>query len=105
MTTSIISPPSTEHNLDGITRRTLLQLAREDLNVPIVERPIGRTELYTADEVFLSGTGVQIAEVISIDDRPIGDGEHFPVVAALQSTYFEAVRGLRPPFSHWLTQV
>ena len=61
--------------------------------------------MYTCDEVFLSGTGVQIAEVASIDSRPVGDGGNYPVTAALQKTYFEAVRGLHPRFSHWLTEV
>jgi branched-chain amino acid aminotransferase len=101
---TIATPPLSDDVLPGITRTAVIELAAE-LGFPVEVRKIDRTELYTADEVFLSGTGVQIAEIASIDSRPVGDGQHYPVTAALQGTYFEAVRGLRPPFSHWLTQV
>jgi len=100
----IATPPLSDDVLPGITRGAVIELAR-DLQYTVEERKIDRTELYTADEVFFSGTGVQIAEVASIDDRPVGDGINFPVTAQLQRTYFEAVRGLHPRYSHWLTQV
>ncbi len=89
----LVSPPSTEHNLDGITRRTLMTLAREDLSLSVVERPIGRTELYTADEVFLCGTGAQISPVIEIDRRPVGAGRPGTVTRDISRVYFDAVRG------------
>ena len=100
----IATPPLSDDVLPGITRGAVMELAR-DLRYAVVERKIDRTELYTADEVFLSGTGVQIAEVASIDDRPVGDGSSFPVTKALQSAYFDAVRGLNRRYSHWLTRV
>ena len=79
----LISPPSTADNLDGITRMSLITLAREDLGIPFVERPIGRTELYVADEVFLCGTGAEVTPVRSVDRRVIGTGEIGPVTKAL----------------------
>src|SRR5262245_7737164 len=83
----LISPPYAEHNLDGITRRTLLTLAREDLNLPIVERPIGRTALYTSDEMFLCGTGAEVTPVRSVDRRKIGEGGVGPITTRLKAYY------------------
>ena len=101
----LISPPSTEHNLDGITRRTLLQLAREDLNLPIVERPVGRTELYTADEMFLCGTGAEVTPVRSVDRRKVGDGNVGPVTTRLKGHYQDVVHGRVPERTKWLTPI
>ena len=71
----LISPPSTADNLDGITRQTLITLAREDLDISFVERPIGRTELYVADEVFLCGTSAEVTPVRSVDRGPSATGK------------------------------
>lgn len=101
----LISPPSTEHNLDGITRRTLLALAREDLGIPVVERPIGRTELYTSDEFFLCGTGAEVTPVRSVDRRKVGDGSVGPVTTRLKSHYQDVVHGRVPSRLSWLTPV
>lgn len=101
----LISPPSTEHNLDGITRRTLLTLAREDLNLPIVERPVGRTELYTSDEMFLCGTGAEVTPVRSVDRRQIGEGGVGPITTRLKAHYNDVVHGRVPDRSRWLTAV
>ncbi|MDP8905008.1 MAG: branched-chain amino acid transaminase [Chloroflexota bacterium] len=101
----IATPPLSDDVLPGITRGAIIALAR-DLGHRVEERPIDRTELYTADEVFLSGTGVQIAAVASIDDRPVGEpGAGFPVTSSLQAAYFRAVRGLDRRYSAWLTPV
>jgi branched-chain amino acid aminotransferase len=101
----LISPPSTEHNLDGITRRTLLALAREDLDIPVLERPIGRTELYTADELFLCGTGAEVTPVRSVDRRKVGDGSVGPVTTRLKGHYQDVVHGRVPERLSWLTPV
>jgi branched-chain amino acid aminotransferase len=100
----IATPPLSDDVLPGITRRAVIQLAR-DLGYTVEERSVDRTELYTADEVFLTGTGVQVAPIASIDDRPVGEGANYPVTAALQKAYFAAVRGLDPRYEHWLTRV
>ena len=69
---------STDNILEGITRRTVLELLRETLGITVVERSIDRTELYLADEAFFCGTGVQIAAITRVDHRPIGTGTHGP---------------------------
>ncbi len=100
----IATPPTSDDVLPGITRDAIMTVAR-DHGYDVVERKVDRTELYVADEIFLSGTGVQIAAIASIDDRPIGSGDGFPVTTSLQQAYFKAVRGLDPRYSHWLTRV
>lgn len=101
----LISPPSTADNLDGITRRSLITLAREDLDIPFVERPIGRTELYVADEMFLCGTGAEVTPVRSVDRRPVGDGAIGPVTRRLSERFESVVRGRVPERADWLTPV
>jgi branched-chain amino acid aminotransferase len=98
---SAITPPATDNVLEGITRRSVMELLREELGVAVVERSIDRTELTLADEVFLCGTGVQVAAVTRVDHRPIGSGRMGPVVSALRTLYFEVVRGKRAKYRHW----
>ncbi len=102
---SLVSPPSTADNLDGITRQSLIALAREDLGIPCVERPIGRTELYVADEMFLCGTGAEITAVRSVDRRMVGDGKLGPLTRSLSLRFEDVVRGRVPERSSWLTPV
>lgn len=101
----LYSPPSTQDNLDGITRRTLITLATEDLGLPFHERPIGRTELYVADEMFLCGTGAQVTPVRSVDRREIGDGGVGPITRKMAEHFGNVVRGRVPERSDWLTPV
>ncbi len=101
----LISPPSTADNLDGITRQSLITLAREDLDIPFVERHIGRTELYVADEVFLCGTGAEVTPVRSVDRRQVGDGVVGPVTKRLAEHFEAVVRGRVPARAEWLTPV
>ena len=101
----LISPPSTADNLDGITRQSLIAIAREDLDIPFVERSIGRTELYVADEVFLCGTGAEITPVRSVDRRQVGDGTIGPVTRRLSEHFEAVVRGRVPERADWLTPV
>jgi branched-chain amino acid aminotransferase len=101
----LISPPSTEDNLDGITRHSLITLAREDLGLEFVERPIGRTELYVADELFLCGTGAEVTAVRSVDRRTVGDGGIGPITRRLSERFEAVVRGRVPARADWLTPV
>ncbi len=101
----LVTPPVTDNILEGITRRRLMEIAREELGVEVVERSIDRTELYGADEVFLCGTGAQMSPVIEIDRRSIGGGRPGPVTKALSRIYFDAVRGRLPAYRSWLTPV
>jgi branched-chain amino acid aminotransferase len=96
-----ITPPVTDNVLEGITRRTILELLGDELGVPVLERSIDRTELTLADEAFFCGTGVQIAAITRVDHRPIGAGRMGPIVSALRNTFFEVVRGKNPKYRHW----
>jgi branched-chain amino acid aminotransferase len=98
------TPPLTDDVLPGITRQAVITLAL-DAGYLVEERKIDRTELYLADELFLTGTGAQLAPVASIDGRPIGDGPAFPISADLAQRYFAAVRGRDPAYAGWLTPV
>jgi len=102
---ALVTPPVTDNILEGITRRRLLEIARGEYGLAVVERSIDRTELYTADEVFLCGTGAQISAVIEIDRRTVGTGRPGPITRDLSRTYFDAVRGRLPAYRDWLTPV
>jgi len=99
----LISPPVSENLLVGITRQVIMQLAREEFGLEVVERVIDRTELYGVDEIFLCGTGAQIAPVVSVDHRPVGSGKVGPFGEKLQNLYFEVVRGQKPKYLDWCT--
>jgi len=101
----LITPPVTDNILEGITRRRLIEMARDDLSLEVLERSIDRTELYSAEEVFLCGTGAQVSPVIEIDRRAVGSGRPGPVARALSQRYFEAVRGRLDAYREWLTPV
>jgi branched-chain amino acid aminotransferase len=101
----LITPPVTADILEGITRDAVMELAEKEMGLPVVERDVDRTELYAADEVFLSGTGFQIAPVTAVDGRPIGTGSIGPVAERLQELYFKAARGGWPEYADWTVAV
>jgi branched-chain amino acid aminotransferase len=101
----LVTPPVTADILEGITRDAVMELAEKELGMPVLEREVGRTELYAADEVFLSGTGFQIAPVVEVDDRPIGTGSIGPVAERLQELYFKAARGGWDEYADWTVAV
>ncbi len=101
----LITPPVTEDILVGITRTTVMELARRELGLKVVERIVDRSELYIADECFFCGTGAEIAGIGEIDGRPIGDGEMGPITGQLQKLYLGAVRGEIERYLHWCTPV
>jgi branched-chain amino acid aminotransferase len=99
----LYSPPSTEDNLDGITRRTLITLATEDLGLKFVERPISRSELYVSDEILLCGTGAEVMPVNAVDRRKIGEGNVGPLTRQLKAHFNDVVHGRVPHRMNWLT--
>lgn len=101
----LFTTPTTDEILEGITRRTVIQMAREDLSLEVVEREIDRTELYTADELFFTGTGAQISPIGEVDRRKIGQGEIGPITKQLSDPYFKVVRGEMEKYREWLTEV
>jgi branched-chain amino acid aminotransferase len=100
----ILTPPVSDDILEGITRRAMIQLARDE-GFEVEVRSIDRSELYVADEAFLCGTGVQVSPVIEVDHRKVGSGEVGPVAARIRGRYFDAVRGRVPQYESWLTPI
>jgi branched-chain amino acid aminotransferase len=98
---TVVTPPVTDNILEGVTRRTILELLRATLGVPVTERSIDRTEITLADEAFFCGTGVQIAAITRVEHRPVGTGRMGPIVADLRALYFDVVRGRRTEYRHW----
>ena len=101
----LITPPVTENILEGISRRSVIELAREELKLTVVERPVDRTEVYLCDELFLTGTAAQITAVTRVDFRPVGSGKMGPVTARLYQMYQDILRGRVAKYKHWLTPV
>lgn len=94
----VCTPPITDNILEGITRRTVIMLLKDELGVEVVERPIDRTEVYLAEEAFFCGTGVQVAAITQVDHRPIGTGSLGPIARELRRVYFDVVRGRSPKY-------
>ncbi|MCA9906097.1 MAG: branched-chain amino acid transaminase [Anaerolineae bacterium] len=101
----VITPPVYADVLEGITRRTIIHLLREEMGIEVIERDIDRTELYVTDEVFLCGTGVQIAAITQIEHRPVGNGVMGPITQRISSLYHSLVRGQVEKYREWLTPV
>ena len=97
----LITPPITENILEGITRRTVIELAQQELNLTVVERPIDRTEVYICEELLIAGTAAQITAVTKVDYRPVGTGQMGPVATRLRQLFGDIVRGCVPKYSHW----
>jgi branched-chain amino acid aminotransferase len=98
---AVVTPPVTDNILEGITRRSILEMLRDELALPVVERSVDRTELSLAEEVFLACTGVQVVSVTRIDHRPVGDGRMGPVTDGLRKLNAAVVRGDVPRFRSW----
>ena len=100
---TLVTPTLESNVLPGITRATVIALAQGELGLKVEERVVDRSELYTADEVFLSGTAAHIQGVGSVDKRLVGDGSVGPVTRKLQDIYFSIVRGNNPAYLHHST--
>jgi branched-chain amino acid aminotransferase len=100
----VIATPTLNSVLGGITRATVIELARAK-GIPVEERAITRDELYVADEVFLTGTAAEITPIREIDRRAIGAGTRGPIAATLQKAFFDVVSGREPKYERWLTYV
>jgi branched-chain amino acid aminotransferase len=100
----ILTPPQTSGILDGINRKSAMQIAR-DLGVEVVERQVGRSELYLADEVFLTGTATELAPVREIDDHAIGSGKPGEITRAVQKGLDDALHGRSERYREWLDPV
>ena len=101
----LVTPPVTANILEGVTRKAVIELARDELGISTVERQIDRSELYVADEAFFCGTGVQVIGIASVDRYPVGNGGIGPITSQLASVYFSAVHGDMPKYQCWCTPV
>lgn len=101
---TLITPDVSSGILESITRNAVITLAR-DLGLDVMERTVDRTELYLADEVFLSGTAAEISSIVEIDHYAIGTGEMGEITRKLESMLLDIFRGENPTYTHWLTSV
>jgi branched-chain amino acid aminotransferase len=97
----LVTPPVTDNILEGITRKTVIELARRELGIDVVERPIDRTEVYIAEEMFFSGTAAGVTGITKVDHRPVGRGVMGPVATQLRALYEDVVRGKLTKYEHW----
>jgi branched-chain amino acid aminotransferase len=98
----LITPPVYDNVLEGITRSSVMQLARREMRLDVVERSIDRSELLVCDEVFFSGTAVGIAPVVRINHRTVKEGMIGPVTRGIQQLYADAVHGRLRDYLEWL---
>ena len=101
----VSTPGETENCLLGITRDSVITLAREELGIDVVERRIHRSELYLADEIFLTGTAAHVHPVGSLDDRPIGNGDVGPTTESISDLYASVIKGDNPKYLDWCIAV
>jgi branched-chain amino acid aminotransferase len=99
----LVTPPHYQSILLGISRNTVIELAKKELGIETIERPIDRAELYTAQECFMTGTAAHITPVSEIDHRLVGNGEIGEITRKLQGIYADVIRGSNPKYMHWCT--
>jgi branched-chain amino acid aminotransferase len=95
------TPPITDNVLEGITRRSIMQLIQDELKMKVEERSIDRTEIYIADEAFFCGTGVQIGAITRVDSRPVGTGKMGEATTRLRKLFYDVVHGRVPKYRDW----
>jgi len=105
MNGKLITPAPYNNILIGITRNSVIELAKNELGIETIERSISRAELYFADECFLTGTAAHVTPVSEIDHRKVGNGEIGPITAKLQEIYAKVIHGNHPKYMHWCTPV
>lgn len=101
----LVTTPVSENILEGITRTTIIELAKSEFGIETEVRKIDRTELYTCDEAFFCGTGAQVSPITMVDHRHVGNGKTGEISKKLQNLYFNIVRGQNKKYRHWYTQV
>jgi branched-chain amino acid aminotransferase len=101
----LVTPSPAEGILMGITRSTVMELAREELGIQTIERQVPRSELYSCEECFMTGTAAHLTPVLEIDHRVIGDGHPGPITHRLQNLYLDVIRGKNERYRDWCTAV
>ena len=100
----LYTPDPSQNVLEGCTRRSILEIARNEFDLPIIERSIDRSELYGADELFFTGTAAGVLHIRSVDHRTVGDGTMGPITKRLSEFYERVVRGKEHAYERWLTR-
>lgn len=101
----LVTPPLSDDILEGITRDTVIRLAKEELGMEVVERSVARTELYNSQELFFSGTAMEVTAIVEADNRMVGDGREGPVCKKLKELFFEITSGGNKKYMEYLTPV
>lgn len=101
----LYTPAVNQNILEGITRRSVMELAAAELGMQVVERAIDRTEIYICDELFMTGTAAQVTAITKVDHRSVGTGEMGPVAEKLRELFFDIVRAKNPKYAHWNYEV
>jgi branched-chain amino acid aminotransferase len=101
----LVTPPPTDNILEGITRRSVMELARNELGIQVVERSIDRTEAFIAEEIFMTGTAAQIVAATKVDFRPVGKGVMGPITTKLRALFDDVVRAKIPKYEQWNVEV
>ncbi len=101
----ILTPPLSANNLNGITRRSILELAKNELKTPIKEKNITLRDIKSADELFLTGTASRVVAIGQVDGKKIGTGRQGPITKQIAQAYDEAFTGRSPKYKKWLTPV
>jgi branched-chain amino acid aminotransferase len=99
----LITPGPADNVLEGITAKSVMELAQKELGIECVEREIDRSELYIADEVFMTGTAAHLTPVVEVDRRAVGTGAIGPVTARLSQLFYDCIRGKNAKYKHWCT--
>jgi branched-chain amino acid aminotransferase len=97
----VVTPPITDNILEGITRRSVIELIQQELGMQVVERSIDRTEVYICEEFFITGTAAEVTAVTRVDYRPIGSGNIGPITARVRQLFAEVIYGRNPDYRHW----
>jgi branched-chain amino acid aminotransferase len=99
----LVTPPGSDGILLGITRDTVMKLAKNELGIDTMERTINRSDLYIADEIFMTGTAAHVSPVIEVDEYKIGNGKVGKLTKKLQQLYFDVIQGKNPKYESWCT--
>ena len=99
----LVTPSTTDSILESISRSSVVDLARRELGLEVLERPVDRTELYIADEIFMVGTAAEILSIGAVDHYTIGNGGMGPITAKIEQLFHDVVRGKNKAYAHWST--
>jgi branched-chain amino acid aminotransferase len=99
----LITPTPADNVLEGITADSVAELAANELGIELVQRQIDRSELYIADEIFMTGTAAHLTPIVEVDRRTVGNGQPGPITKQLSALFYDCIRGKNEKYRHWCT--